>query len=81
MIAYADARRAGNAAAMEALSALGGHVEKLKPYTDKITALPDGAPGTEQRLKEYVPRLKEKLSADLGLPITKTRGGEARDGQ
>ncbi|RBP44266.1 putative sulfatase [Roseimicrobium gellanilyticum] len=67
LIAYADARRAGNATAMEALSALGNHVEKLKPYADKIAALPDGAPGTEQRLKEYVPRLKEKLNADLGI--------------
>jgi uncharacterized sulfatase len=81
LLADADATKSSNAAAIEALNALSTHVEKLKPLTAIFTALPDGAKGTEQRLKEYVPRLKEKLSADLGLPVTKAKGGAARDGQ
>jgi uncharacterized sulfatase len=68
LLADADATKTSNAAAMEALNALGSHVSKLATMKKKITALPDGVKGTEQRLKEYVPRLKEKLSADLGIP-------------
>lgn len=67
LLADADATRTSNAAAVEALNALSGHVEKLKSMKDKIAALPDGVKGTEQRLKEYVPRLKEKLGSDLGI--------------
>ncbi|QIF01604.1 sulfatase-like hydrolase/transferase [Roseimicrobium sp. ORNL1] len=80
LLADADATKTSNATAMEALSALGNHVEKLKSMKDKVAALPDGAKGTEQRLKEYVPRLKEKLSVDLGIPIAKSQGGASRDG-
>ena len=67
LLAAADATQTSNAAAMEALNALGSHASKLATMKEKVAALPDGVKGTEQRLKEYVPRLKEKLSADLGI--------------
>lgn len=62
LFALADPTRHSNAAAMEALNALGFLKDKLGPLKDQISALPDGAPGTEQRLREYVPRLKGELS-------------------
>ncbi|MEZ0274282.1 MAG: sulfatase-like hydrolase/transferase [Roseimicrobium sp.] len=68
LLAAADATQTSNAAAIEALNALTSHVSKLATLKEKVAALPDGAKGTEPRLKEYVPRLKEKLSADLGIP-------------
>jgi len=32
---------------------------------DKIGALPKEVAGTEQKLKEYIPRLIEQIAADL----------------
>ena len=68
LVSSSDATATSNAAAMEALNALTPLVPKLGPYKERLASIPDGAKGTEQRLKEYVPRLKEKLLGDLGMP-------------
>jgi uncharacterized sulfatase len=67
LLADADATKSSNPAAIEALNALTGQVSKLATMKGKVVNLPDGAKGTEQRLKEYVPRLKDKLCNDLGI--------------
>jgi uncharacterized sulfatase len=65
LLDLADVKRHGiyvSVAALNALDALDG---RAKPVKDKIAALPDSDPSVIAKMKEYVPRLKEAILADL----------------
>jgi hypothetical protein len=41
---------------------------RASPARDKIAALPDSDPSVIAKMKDYVPRLKEAILADLDAP-------------
>ena len=65
LLAAADCTKQGIYSAVEALNALHRLGHKVDPVKDKIGALPKEVAGTEQKLKEYIPRLIEQIAADL----------------
>ena len=65
LVAHADGTKNGFAA-VEALQALRRLGPKAAPVKAKLAALPKKTEGVEQRLKEYLPRMLEKILKDLG---------------
>ena len=65
LVAHADGTKNGFVA-VEALQALRRLGPKVAPVKAKIAALPKKTEGVEPRLKEYLPRLLEKILADIG---------------
>lgn len=65
LLDLADVKRHGIYVAVPALNALDAIDERAAPAKDKIAALPDSAPSVIGKMKDYVPRLKEAILADL----------------
>lgn len=65
LLISADGTKSGIYSAVEALNALHRLGAKAAPLKEQIAALPTEVKGTEQKLREYIPRLIEQIAVDL----------------
>ncbi len=65
LISYADPEKNGIYLGTMAMNALDTMDERAASAADEIESLPDSDPSADQRLRDYVGRLKSKILADL----------------
>jgi uncharacterized sulfatase len=69
LLAASDGTKAGQFSAVEALNALHRLGKKVEPIKQQIKDLPRKIPHNDAKFAEYIPRLIEKIFADLGEPL------------
>ncbi|MFN7925658.1 MAG: sulfatase-like hydrolase/transferase [Bryobacteraceae bacterium] len=65
LLELADASKNSVYVSVAALNAIGYMQPKIQPPKDVIAALPKESPGAPERARSYVPRLIEKIQADM----------------
>jgi uncharacterized sulfatase len=65
LVPLADVKEHGIYVAVPALNAINTFGRRAEPIKDRIAALPESDPSILEKMKEYIPRLKEAILADL----------------
>ena len=65
LLELADVKRHGVYVSVAALNALDALDRRAMPLKDKVAALPESDPAIINKMREYVPRLKEAILEDL----------------